>query len=188
MRYSSTSAFASRPSAWAYVRRKLRTNVGPGSRSHSSFSRARRYLARIFVCASISDTSIRARIRASRRVAPLSAISAQQASDSDPNKRFPSGTCAARPDGACTVRDIAACGDVFQISRIAHKYSSGNRRLARRLRVAGIADHGKYSGHVRLADQHLTRLGSLIAGDHAATLQHVDQPARAGVAEAQTSL
>src|SRR5271168_764508 len=37
-RYSSTSAFASRSSACAYVRRKLLTNVGPGNRPHSSFS------------------------------------------------------------------------------------------------------------------------------------------------------
>ena len=54
------------------------TNVGPGSSPHSSFSSARRYLARIFVWASISETSMRARIRASRSVAPISAIYAKR--------------------------------------------------------------------------------------------------------------
>src|SRR5450759_3730207 len=49
-------------------------NVGPGRRLHSSFSSARRYFARILVVASISDTSMRARMRASRRVAPISGI------------------------------------------------------------------------------------------------------------------
>src|SRR3954447_7278796 len=48
--------------------------VGPGSRSHSSFSSARRYLARILVSASSSEMSIRARIRASRSVAPMSGM------------------------------------------------------------------------------------------------------------------
>src|SRR4051794_14519067 len=72
--YSSTSIRPSRPSASAYVRRNVLTYVGPGSRSHSSFSRARRYLARIFVCASISVMSIRERIRSSRRLAPMSGI------------------------------------------------------------------------------------------------------------------
>src|SRR6202012_1292301 len=55
---------------------KLLTYVGPGKRSHSSFSSARRYLARIFVSASSSEMSIRARIRASRRLAPISGIAA----------------------------------------------------------------------------------------------------------------
>ncbi len=73
-RYSSTMDLPSRPSASAYVRRKLLTKVGPGSRPHSSFSSARRYFARIFVVASISETSMRARIRASRSVAPISGI------------------------------------------------------------------------------------------------------------------
>ena len=50
-------------------------NVGPGSRSHSSFSSARRYFARIFVRASISETSRWARMRASRSMAPMSGIS-----------------------------------------------------------------------------------------------------------------
>src|SRR3954464_7308350 len=58
----------------AYVRRKLLTKVGPGSMSHSSFSIARRYFARIFVAASTSEMSIRARIRASWSVAPMSGI------------------------------------------------------------------------------------------------------------------
>src|SRR6476661_4100299 len=73
-RYSSTSSLESNPSASAYVRRNVLTYVVPGSRSHSSFSRARRYFARIFVSASISEMSMRARIRASRSVAPISGI------------------------------------------------------------------------------------------------------------------
>src|SRR3954467_13893542 len=64
----------SSPSASAYLRRKLLTYVRPGSRSHSSFSSARRYLARIFVSASSSEMSIRARMRASRRLCPISGI------------------------------------------------------------------------------------------------------------------
>ena len=42
--------------------------------SHSSFSIARRYFARIFVVASTSEMSIRARIRASCNVEPISGI------------------------------------------------------------------------------------------------------------------
>ena len=56
------------------MRRKLFTKVGPGSMSHSSFSIARRYFARIFVVASTSEMSIRARIRASCNVEPISGI------------------------------------------------------------------------------------------------------------------
>ena len=61
------------------------TYVGPGRRSHSSFSSARRYLARIFVSASISEMSIRARMRASRRVAPMSGIAARKATGAPVN-------------------------------------------------------------------------------------------------------
>src|SRR3954467_10070007 len=63
----------------AYVRRNVLTNVGPGNRSHSSFSSARRYLARIFVAASTSVMSIRRRIRASRSVSPISGMPASEA-------------------------------------------------------------------------------------------------------------
>ena len=48
-------------------------NVGPGSRPQSSCSSACRYLPLIFVWASISETSRRARMRASGSVAPISA-------------------------------------------------------------------------------------------------------------------
>ena len=58
------------------------TNVGPGSSSHSSLSSARRYLARIFVADSTSAMSIRRRMRASRRVSPISGMSPGEASRS----------------------------------------------------------------------------------------------------------
>ena len=47
---------------------------------------------------------------------------------------------------------------------------------------------GQDARHVGLGDQHLPGLRALVAGDHAAALQHVDHPARARVAEAQTPL
>src|SRR5205823_3342683 len=136
-RYSSTRALPSRPRACAYVRRKLFTNVGPGSRPHSSFSSARRYLALILVFASISETSMRARMRASRRVSPIS--------------------------GICRTRLVA----------------SGRRGLAQRRQNAW---------QVGLRDQHLPGLGALVAGDHAAPLEHVDHSPGARVAEAQAAL
>ena len=83
--YSSIRSFPSRPSASAYVRRKLLTYVGPGSRSHSSFSSARRYFARIFVSDSTSEMSMRWRMRASRRVAPMSAIGTGKATRAGPS-------------------------------------------------------------------------------------------------------
>jgi hypothetical protein len=55
------------------------TKVGPGSISHSSFSIARRYFARIFVADSTSEMSIRARIRASCSVAPMSGMTVGKA-------------------------------------------------------------------------------------------------------------
>src|SRR2546430_384254 len=38
---------------------------------------------------------------------------------------------------------------------------------------------------IRLGDQHLARFRALVAGDDAAALEHVDQPAGAGVADPQ---
>ncbi len=54
--------------------------VEPGSRLHSSFSSARRYLARIFVACSTSVMSILARMRASRRVDPISGMATRRLS------------------------------------------------------------------------------------------------------------
>src|SRR5579863_10348307 len=42
--------------------------------------------------------------------------------------------------------------------------------------------------HVGLCDQNLTRLGTLVAGDDSATLEHVDQPARTRIPKPQTPL
>src|SRR6185503_18967349 len=122
---------------------------GPGSRSHSSFSSARRYFARIFVSASSSEMSIRARMRASRRVCPISGIG-----------------------------QLRLVGGVL---RDGH----GLGGLLRALPLAEIRDE---TLGVALADQDLARLGALVAGDHAAALEHVDQAPRAGVAEAQAAL
>src|SRR5215210_7280217 len=144
--YSSTSIRPSRPSASAYVRRNVLTYVGPGSRSHSSFSRARRYLARIFVCASISVMSIRERIRSSRRLAPMSGIRGRRLLRD------------ARIHGRCRTSAVA------------------------------LAEVGDDPLHIGLRDEHLARLGALVSGDHVAALEHVDEPARAGVAEAQAPL
>ena len=79
------------------------TNVGPGSRSHSSFSSARRYLARIFVACSISAMSMRARIRASRRVAPISGMR--------PEGYWSSGAAPGSGSGGC-VEDRGGIGQL----------------------------------------------------------------------------
>ena len=50
---------------------------------------------------------------------------------------------------------------------------------------AGTAEHPREVG---LADQHLARLRALVAGDHAAALEHVDQPPGARVADPQAPL
>src|SRR3954469_15560327 len=138
--YSSTSSLASRSSASAYVRRKLLTYVGPGSRSHSSFSSARRYFARILVSDSNSEMSIRARMRASRRVCPIS------------------GT-----------------GQGNLVAPLLRVVGNGHR-FGCRLGGIPLAQVGDEPFGVRLADQYLARLGALVAGDHAAPLEHVDQP------------
>src|SRR3954449_5919925 len=137
----------SSPSASAYVRRKLLTYVGPGSRSHSSFSSARRYLARIFVSASSSEMSIRARMRASRRVCPISG----------------------------TGQGNLVAG-LLRVVRNGHWFGCALGGIA----LPQVLDEAL---GVSLADQHLAGLGALVAGDHAAALEHVDQPARARVAE-----
>src|SRR4051812_47785889 len=134
--YSSTSSLASRSSASAYVRRKLLTYVGPGSRSHSSFSSARRYFARIFVWVSTSETSILARMRASRRVAPMSGIAQRLLVD-----RLGLGVVG----GRCRRRAVA------------------------------LAQVGDEALDIARADEHLARLGALVAGDDAAPLEHVDE-------------
>ena len=58
------------------MRRKVLTKVGPGSSSHSSFSSARRYFARILVAASTSVMSMRLRMRVSRSWSPISGMAA----------------------------------------------------------------------------------------------------------------
>ena len=60
-----------------------------------------------------------------------------------------------------------------------------------RLRVRGAASRGRARGHApRLVvrDEHAPRLRALVAGDHPAALEHVDQPARPRVADAQPTL
>src|SRR3954468_3675729 len=52
------------------------TNVVPGNSPNSSFSSARRYLARIFVAASTSAMSIFWRMRASRNLSPMDCTAA----------------------------------------------------------------------------------------------------------------
>src|SRR3954468_8803716 len=65
------SSCESSPRYSAYVRRKVLTNVLPGSSENSSFSSARRYFARILVADSTSAMSIFWRMRASRRRSPI---------------------------------------------------------------------------------------------------------------------
>src|SRR3954452_9688436 len=141
--YSSTSSRASSSRYLAYVRRNVLTNVGPGRSSHSSLSSARRYFARIFVAASTSAMSIRRRIRASRRVSPISGM--------DP-ERLVLGV----------IRDRHCVG----------------ARIQRR----------EHAREVGLGHQHLARLGALVARDHPAALEHVDQTAGARVAQPQAAL
>ena len=62
------------------------------------------------------------------------------------------------------------------------------RGAARAAEAAGLGEVGEHARDVALADQHLPRLGALVAGDDAAPLEHVDQPAGAGVAEPQAPL
>src|SRR3954465_9325417 len=131
--YSSSSSRASRPSASAYVRRNDLTYVGPGSRSHSSFSSARRYFARIFVSASISEMSMRARIRASRSVAPISGIA----------------------------RRLSVDGvDRLGLEQRVRPPPSGALRQRR-----------EHPRQVALGDQHLARLGALVARDDPPALE-----------------
>src|SRR3954453_16650422 len=139
-RYSSTSSRESSSRYSAYVRRNVLTKVGPGSRSHSSFSSARRYFARIFVAASTSVMSMRRRMRVSRSVSPISGMS------------------------------FEATSVLLVVVR-------------NRLRVA--RQRGQHARQIGLGHEHLTRLGSLVAADDAAPLEHVDQAARTRVAEPQ---
>src|SRR4051795_9080906 len=150
--YSSRSSRESSPRASAYVRRNDLTYVGPGSRSHSSFSSARRYFARILVSDSKSEMSIRARMRASRRVCPISGTG--------------QGNLVA---------------PLLRVVRNGHRFGC---RLGG-IPLAQVADEAL---GVRFADQHLAWLGALVAGDHAAALEHVDQPSGPRVAEPQAAL
>ena len=54
--------------------------------------------------------------------------------------------------------------------------------------VAAPGNAVEHARKVRFRDQHLARLGTLVARDHAAPLHHVDQPAGARVAHAQAPL
>src|ERR671930_1437048 len=168
--YSSISSLPSSPSASAYVRRKLLTYVGPGSRSHSSFSSARRYLARIFVSDSISEMSILARMRASRRLGPMSGMGAG---------RLPATP---RQSG----RDAAP----VQLLRgrfrgVRHRRRRGGGLL---FALAPRVERGEDAREVGLGHQDLARLGALVARDDAPALEHVDEPPGARVAEPQAAL
>src|SRR5207237_6312045 len=112
---------------------------------NSSFSSARRYLARIFVAASTSVMSRPCRMRASRSLSPMGCIGAYSGA-------------AARLGGVAR---------------------GGPDRL-----VEGRQD----ARQVGLGDQDLTRLGALVARDHAAPFHHVDHAPCAGVAHAEAPL
>src|SRR5664279_3702138 len=73
-RYSATSASASSFRKVAYERRKPLTYTGPGKTSKSSVSRASKYLPRILVRPSTSLMLRPLRIRASRKLLPISII------------------------------------------------------------------------------------------------------------------
>ena len=60
-------------------------------------------------------------------------------------------------------------------------------RGARRARIA-LAQVGDEAVHVARADEHLAWLGALVAADHGAPLEHVDEPPGARVAQAQAAL
>src|SRR4051794_7654867 len=96
--------------------------------------------------------SIRARMRASRRVCPIS------------------GT-----------------GQGNLVASLVRVVWNGHR-FGRRLGVLPLAQVGDVPLHVGFADQHLARLGALVARDHAAPLEHVDQAARPRIAEPQAAL
>src|SRR4051794_15733756 len=68
---------------------------------------------------------------------------------------------------------------------------SRSRRTGAAYPSAGAAGSGvvgrQESRQVGLGDQHLARLRALVAGDDAAPLEHVDQAASAGVADAQAA-
>ena len=70
--YSSTYSCPSRPRKSAYVRRKPFTYGSAGSASNCSSSIARRYFPRIFVASSTCAIVIPWRVRASRRLFPIS--------------------------------------------------------------------------------------------------------------------
>ena len=86
---------------------------------------------------------------------------------------------------ACGAKAIAAGADSrrLRIGREPRRLapSAAPRRRSPRQR-------GEDARQVGLGDQHLARLGALVAGDHAAALEHVDQPPGARVAEAQAAL
>jgi hypothetical protein len=54
--------------------------------------------------------------------------------------------------------------------------------------VAHGLERGEDPRQVALGDEDLARLGALVAGDDPPALEHVDEPARARVAQAQAAL
>ena len=109
---------------------------------------------------------MRARMRASRRVAPISGMAGAAVYGATER----AGRRPGRP------RRPAGGGG-----------SSGASALARG-DVARLRSAASIARQVGLGDQHLARLGALVAGDDPAPLEHVDQPAGARVAEAQAAL
>src|ERR1700683_3956879 len=88
--------------------------------SHSSFSIARRYLARIFVRTSTSLMSIRARMRASRRVAPISGKAPKATEASGPDRSLSprrGSLAAARSGPAGRTRSVRAVEHVDEPAR-----------------------------------------------------------------------
>src|SRR6266536_762987 len=121
---------------------------------------ARRYFARIFVFASISEMSIFWRIRASLSVSPIAwGIPAT----------LWTRTAGRRPQTRARGPRSAVRGLV----------GGSPYRLVQRF---------EHARQVHLGDQDLARLGALIARDHAPALHHVDQPAGPRVADPQTAL
>src|SRR6476469_1493570 len=112
--------------------------------------------------------------------------------------RMPASSTSSREAGAAEP-PASASSRIRSPSEIApHATGSTNgrssdtrRRLVRAclgLRCRRGRGAGRHAARLLVVDPHPSRLRSLVPRDHAAALQHVDQPAGAGVADAQAPL
>src|SRR2546423_2391171 len=123
--------------------------------------------------------SIRARIRASRNVEPMSAIALKATDALALLTRTRSGAGLPR-----SVQLAAVLRPTSPIPKSAHAVGPRSRANPG-LRLGEAREDAR---NVPFGDQHLARFRSFIARDHAAPLEHVDQPARTRVAQTQATL